>query len=203
MAQAVSTEAEQAFMALDVAELREAGEYIERLIDQFEQSRGHDGLGGRVQTLGPRFALYAMKLAWHREVMMRYGAEPWFAGMPTASHTYAKTLDWFAERIPLIHESERHIDVQTIDQQRCAGCKRRFTPEQFPLMGDGPHRSIFCAACHEDGAMTHEARQLAVEDNERFWQQTYGQSAPVVDEEEQQRLARQMVGALEQEELFG
>lgn len=103
----MSTETELVLSSLSKDELVQAYEFVEFL----EATYGHEWsrllLPGKVfDERIQRIVLDAIALALLREVWARYGAEPWFVGMPTEDHPQGRILELYQERAAY-HEDQR------------------------------------------------------------------------------------------------
>lgn len=140
----MSSETELAFQAMTVAELREAGEYIDAMRRQLAQS-GMMEYGHVAATEGPWLALAGLELAWLREVTARYGGPEWYVGMPTTGHAHQQLLEYLQERVNTIHASERHVTVEVRPTRVCDDCERKLPLADYAEI-DG-YRSVICESC--------------------------------------------------------
>jgi hypothetical protein len=182
----MSSECDLAFGAMTVAELREAGQYIDAMRRQLAQSRMIE-YGHVAATEGPWLALAGLELAWLREVTRRYGGPEWEIGMPTSNHAHAQLLDYLEARCDTIHASERHISVETRSMRICDDCERRLPLSEFAVI-EGYH-SVICGSC----ASGRDARRAIAEERKPEIE---------IPEAEQRTLAQAMADGLHEPEVF-
>lgn len=145
----MSTETELVLSSLTKDELRQAFDFTLFL----ERTYGHEWSRllepGRVYDERiQRMVLDALALALLREVATRYGAEPWYVGMPTEDHPQGPVLELYQERASLNTEGRLVRPAWSVERRPCHRCRQVLphTADWFEAGDDGRPGEV-CRVC--------------------------------------------------------
>lgn len=145
----MTTEAELVLMSLTAEELDDASRWIGYVDAHWKALTTDERRQGGLPTDGPWHLMTAMRLAIIREQVARGGAEPWYAGLPTADHPAGRILELYGRRLELnaIPGLAPRLSAMGVLEQACAVCGERkpLTSASFPR-ADGVWGST-CHAC--------------------------------------------------------
>lgn len=136
----MSTETELVLSSLTKDELRQAFDFVLFL----ERTYGHEWSRllepGRVYDERiQRHVLDALAFAVLREVALRYGAEPWFVGMPTEDHPHGPILELYQQRASLNTDTRLQRPAHSVERRPCHRCRQLLphTADWFEAGDDG------------------------------------------------------------------
>lgn len=144
----MTTEAELVLMTLTAEELDDASRWIGYVDAHWKALTGDERRTGGLRTDGPWHLMAAMRLAILREQAARGGAEPWYAGEPTAEHPAGRVLELYAGRLQL-NVAQRfapRLTAAGVLEQQCAVCgQRKPLTAGFWPRSDG----VWGSTCHD------------------------------------------------------
>lgn len=115
------TETELILGSLTVEELDDAHRYVAMLGRSWRSQSKDETRRVGLDTDGPIHAIAALAAAVLREMAIRGGAEPWYAGMPTDGHPARLELDLYARRYGL-REHEASQSRAGVMERVCVLC---------------------------------------------------------------------------------